>query len=106
LSGYLAGRPYRKTTLDGETHTYTGELTYNDYELPNSFTEHVGPAREKHTTAFTYDAENRPTALNYDGGDAGQATTAYDALGRMNGHRTKWKGVTICERAKTLHLFV
>jgi len=79
----LAGRPCRKTTLANGIHQYTGELTYNDYELPNSFTEYVGPAREKHTTAFTYDAENRPTALNYDGGDAGQTTTTYDSLGRM-----------------------
>ena len=42
-------------------HEYIGALTYNHYELPNSFTEYVGANPEKHTTAFSYDAENMNT---------------------------------------------
>ncbi len=50
----LAGRPCLKTHLAGTAHVYTGKLTYNDYELPNSFTEYVGANRTKYTTGFGY----------------------------------------------------
>ena len=76
----LAGRPCRKTHLSGTAHAYTGELTYNAYELPNAFTEYVGTARARYTTGFGYDDENRLTALTY---GTGSAAYAYDGLGRV-----------------------
>ena len=79
----LAGRPALKTKLLNGTHMYTGRLTYNAYELPDVFTEQVGTAREKHTTAFGYDEENRVTSLQYDGSTDEQVEYTYDALGRI-----------------------
>ena len=76
----LAGRPCKKTRLAGTSHAYTGELTYNVYELPNAFTEYVGTARTKYTTAFGYDTENRVTSLTY---GTGSVSYTYDKLGRI-----------------------
>ncbi len=76
----LAGRPCRKTHLAGTAHAYTGALNYNAYELPNTFTEYVGTARTRYTTAFSYDNENRVKTLTYDTGSAGYT---YDKLGRI-----------------------
>ena len=75
-----AGRPCMKTHLAGTAHAYTGKLTYNDYELPNDFTEYVGMARTKYTTGFGYDNENRVTALTY---GTGSVAYTYDKLGRI-----------------------
>ena len=80
----LAGRPCLKTQLAGTAHVYTGKLTYNAYELPNTFTELVGEARTKYTTGFGYDIENRVTALTY---STGSAAYTYDKLGRITKRR-------------------
>ena len=52
----------------------------------------MGTNKEKHTTGFTYDAENRVTGLAYDGSN-GTVSYTYDRLGRitqkkvtLNGH--------------------
>ena len=80
----LAGRPCLKTQLAGTAHVYTGKLTYNAYELPNTFTELVGTTRTKYTTGFGYDIENRVTALTY---STGSAAYTYDKLGRITKRR-------------------
>ena len=77
----LAGRPCQKTHITGTTHKYTGKLTYNGYDLPHQFREHVGANRTKYTTSFGYDNENRPTTLTYSNGMRVQYT--YDKLGRL-----------------------
>ena len=82
----LAGRPCKKTHLNGTDHAYTGELTYNAYELPNQFTEYVGADRAKYSTAFGYDDENRVTALTYSAGSMGYT---YDGLGRITKRTVK-----------------
>ena len=52
----------------------------------------MGTNKEKHSTGFTYDAENRVTELAYDGSN-GTVSYTYDRLGRitqkkvtLNGH--------------------
>ena len=82
----LAGRPCLKTHLAGTAHAYTGKLTYNDYELPNDFTEYVGANRTKYTTGLGYDNENRVTALTY---GTGSVAYTYDKLGRITKRRIK-----------------
>ena len=80
----LAGRPMRKTLLTGSgtgtAHAYTGEVSYNQFELISKFTESVGTARTKFSTAFTYDTENRVTNLAY---GTGSLAYTYDGLGRI-----------------------
>ena len=78
----LAGRPARKTKLRNGAHVYTGKVRYNGYELPADFTELVGENKEKHSTAFTYDNENRVTDLTYDE-STDKVSYLYDALGRI-----------------------
>ena len=92
-AGYdLTGRPAKKTKLHGTDHVYTGEIKYNGYDLPGTFTEQVGAGREKHKTTFAYDDENRVNCLTYDGSN-GKVEYTYDQLGRitqkkvtLNGH--------------------
>ena len=38
----------RKTLLSGTDHAYTGEVSYNQYELLHKFTEYVGTNRSIH----------------------------------------------------------
>ena len=76
----------RKTQLVGTDHAYTGEVTYNQYELPQKFTEFVGTARTKYTTEFTYDTENKPTTLTY---GTGRMTYTWDNLNRITRRRVK-----------------
>ena len=71
---------------------YTGTVLYDEHDLPGTFAEEVGTNREKHTTGFAYDAENRVTDLAYDGSN-GTVSYTYDRLGRitqkkvtLNGH--------------------
>ena len=82
----LAGRPCKKTHLLGTDHAYTGELTYNEYELPHQFTEYVGASRVRYTTGFGYDNENRVTALTY---GTGSMAYTYDKLGRITKRTVK-----------------
>lgn len=77
----LAGRPCQKTHLEGMEHRYTGKLTYNAYDLPHQFKEHVGANRTKYTTTFGYDDENRSVLLQYRNGMRTQYT--YDKLGKL-----------------------
>ncbi len=78
----VANRPMRKTTMQGSTHVYTGEVTYDQYNNLSSFKEQVGSGRTAYTTTFTHDNENRPTALNF--GGSRSMSYAYDSLGRLS----------------------
>ncbi len=82
----LAGRPLKKTQLTGTSHSYTGELAYNAYELVSKFTESVGTARTKYTTSFAYDTENKPTTLTY---GTGSLTYTWDTLNRITKRSVK-----------------
>ena len=77
----LAGRPCQKTRMQGTNHVYTGQLTYNGYDLPHQFTEFMGPARTRHTTTFGYDDENRVVTESFDG--TWGVRYFYDYLGRL-----------------------
>ena len=74
-------RPMRITHMEGDSHVYTGEVTYDQYNNLASFREEIGANRAAHTTTFTYDAENKPTLLKYD--ETNQVAYTYDVLGRM-----------------------
>lgn len=78
----VANRPMRKTTMQGGTHIYTGEVTYDQYNNLSQFKEQVGSGRTAYATTFTHDNENRPTALNF--GSSRTMSYAYDSLGRMS----------------------
>lgn len=83
LSEYdAANRPRRKTVLEGDKHAYTGELVYDAYDNVKTFKEQVGENREKYTTTFTHDEENRPTLMTF--GDNQTVTYTYDGLGRVS----------------------
>ena len=88
----LAGRPCRKTQLAGTAHHYTGQLTYNAYDLPHEFTEYVGAARIRYVTGFGYDVENRVTALTFTSGSVGYT---YDALGRISQRTVKPTNIAV-----------
>lgn len=78
----VANRPQRKTTMEGNTHAYTGEVTYDQYNNLATFKEQVGSDRTAYTTTFTHDNENRPTLLNF--GGTRQVGYAYDGIGRIS----------------------
>ena len=78
----VANRPQRKTTMEGSTHAYTGEVTYDQYNNLATFKEQVGSGRTAYTTTFTHDNENRPTLLNF--GGTRQVGYAYDGIGRIS----------------------
>ena len=83
LSEYdVSNRPMRKTTVEGTTNVYLGEVTYDQYSNLASFREQVGSARTVYRTDFTYDKENKPTKLTY-GSNSNQVAYAYDDIGRM-----------------------
>ena len=83
LSEYdAANRPRRKMVLEGDKHAYTGELVYDAYDNVKTFKEQVGENREKYTTTFTHDEENRPTLMTF--GDNQTVTYTYDGLGRVS----------------------
>ena len=90
----LSGRPRCIKTHENGQHLYTGEVTYDAlHGNLSAFTERVGSARAEYKTAFGYDAENRPTALNY-GSTQDQSTVTYDGLGRVSGKSVKVNGHT------------
>ncbi len=95
----LAGRPAKKVTRTGASHTYTGELTYNAYELVSKFTETVGTARSKYTTSFAYDTENKPITLTY---GTGSLTYTWDKLNRITKRSLK-PGSTAIETTYTYY---
>lgn len=78
----LANRPMRKTTMQGNTHVYTGTVTYDQYNNLASFKERVGGGRTAYSTTFTHDNENRPTLLNFGGNR--QVAYTYDGIGRVS----------------------
>ena len=78
----VGNRPQRKTTMEGSTHAYTGEVTYDQYNNLATFKEQVGSGRTAYTTTFTHDNENRPTLLNF--GGTRQVGYAYDGIGRIS----------------------
>ena len=78
----VANRPQRKITMEGTTHAYTGEVTYDQYNNIASFKEQVGSGRTAYTTTFTHDSENRPTLMNFGGNR--QVAYTYDGLGRIS----------------------
>ena len=68
-----------KETAIGKVH-YRTLLKYDKFSNLEQFTEKVGG--ESHTTNYTYDRDNRVTAIQYDGG-AQKVSYVYDALGRV-----------------------
>ena len=68
--------------MEGNTHAYTGEVTYDQYNNLATFKEQVGSDRTAYTTTFTHDNENRPTLLNF--GGTRQVGYAYDGIGRIS----------------------
>lgn len=78
----VADRPCRKTTMAGSAHSYTGEVTYDQYNNLSTFKEQVGAGRTSYSTTFTHDNENRPTLLNF--GSSRQVAYVYDGLGRIS----------------------
>ena len=82
----LAGRPCRKTVLQGTAHHYSSELSYHTATGNLSkLQEYTTSGRYAYSTAFSYDAENRLTGLTYKHGTAASGSTgcAYDKLGRL-----------------------
>ncbi len=77
----VANRPMRKTTMQGSTHVYTGEVTYDQYNNLATFKEQVGGSRTAYTTTFTHDNENRPTTLDFGGNR--KVSYTYDSAGRV-----------------------
>ena len=78
----LADRPCQtelKETATGKV-LYRTLLKYDKFSNLEQFTEKVGG--ESHTTNYTYDRDNRVTAIQYDGG-AQKISYVYDALGRV-----------------------
>ena len=89
-----AGRPRRVKTHENGQHLYTGDVTYDVlHGNLSAFTERVGSTYKKYATTFGYDAENRPTALNY-GSTQDQSTVSYDGLGRVSAKGIKANGHT------------
>lgn len=76
-----ANRPMRKTIMEGNTHAYTGEVTYDQYNNLAAFKEQVGGGRTAYATAFTHDNENRPTLIDF--GGSRQVAYTYDGIGRI-----------------------
>ncbi len=79
-----ANRPMKVIHMEGpNTHLYTGQVEYDEYNNLKSFKEQVGTARTAYQTDFTYDNENKPTLMTF--GDASNKVAyAYDAIGRMS----------------------
>ena len=78
------GRPVRVRTTSGNSHVYTGEVGYDQYNNLAYFKEQVGTNRAAYKTTFTYDNENRPTTINH-GDTANHVVNSYDILGRIVG---------------------
>ena len=79
-----ANRPMRITHMEGEdTHLYTGQVEYDEYNNLKTFKEQVGTARTPYQTDFTYDNENKPTLMTF-GDTSNKVAYAYDAIGRMS----------------------
>ena len=78
-----ANRPMKVIHMEGtNTHLYTGQVEYDEYNNLKTFKEQVGTARTAYQTDFTYDNENKPTLMTF--GDASNKVAyAYDAIGRM-----------------------
>ena len=68
---------------DSSSHLYTGEVAYDGQSNLQKFTEKVGTAKTAYETTYTYDNENRPTAVQYGSAD-NQTAYTYDAIGRVN----------------------
>ena len=82
-SGYdLSNRPRRKTILRAGQHHYTGEVSYDACGRLSAFSELVGAARTPFETTFVYDAEDRPTTIQF-GAATRKTVYGYDSLGRM-----------------------
>ena len=82
----LSNRPCRikvnRDVAGVRSHVYTGDVLYDDiFDRLSEFRELIGPAHTLYRTTFGYDAENRPTVLNY--GDHGSSAIVYDGLGRV-----------------------
>ena len=80
----LAERPCQATiiqhdTQNGDSIAYRTTLKYDDRSRLERFSEQVPGG--SHTTAYTYDKDNRTTQLLYDGTPKVEYT--YDALGRI-----------------------
>ena len=72
----LAGRPCRKTVLQGTAHHYSSELSYHTATGNLSkLQEYTTSGRYAYSTAFSYDAENRLTGLTYKHGTAASGST-------------------------------
>ena len=90
----LSDRPRRIKTHENGQHLYTGEVTYDAlYGHLSTFTERVGASRTEYKTTFGYDAENRPTTLNY-GSTNNRTNVTYDGLGRVSGRSVTVNGHT------------
>ena len=81
-----AGRPVLAQTLEGASHVYSAEVSYDTYNNIAAFKEQVGTGRTPYATTGSYDAENRPTLLTY-GSSAYSVGYGYDGVGRV-GTRT------------------
>ncbi len=88
-----ANRPMRITHMDGSSHHYTGEVSYDEYNNLKTFKEKVGSGRTAYQTDFTYDIENRPTNLTY-GSTSNKVDYTYDALGRISTRKMTAGGST------------
>ena len=82
-SGYdLSNRPRKKVIWRSGQHHYTGEVDYDTCGRLSVFREQVGAGRTAYETTFSYDNEDKPTAVCF-GSDTRKLTYAYDALGRL-----------------------
>ena len=84
----LADRPCQtelKETATGKV-LYRTLLKYDKFSNLEQFTEKVGG--ESHTTNYTYDRDNRVTAIQYDGG-AQKVSYTYDAIGHVSSRVTE-----------------
>ena len=77
-----ANRPMRIVHMEGTSHLYTGQVEYDAYNNLSAFREKVGANRTAYQTTFTYDNENKPTAVAF--GDTNyKVAYTYDGIGRM-----------------------
>ena len=85
----LANRPMRITHTEGSgqggnpAHLYTGEVAYDAQSNLQAFKEKVGATKTPYESTYSYDNENRPTAVQY-GGANHQTAYSYDAIGRIS----------------------
>ena len=77
-----ANRPMRITHTVGDSHLYTGEVEYDEYNRLALFKEQVGVWRTPYQSSFEYNKDNKPTKVAF-GDENHKVTYQYDGIGRM-----------------------